>query len=99
MTLRGRFVEYQGHALAYFNHFTQAKNMTFDEAKDNLKDLRKRWYAGEPCGDQMRDAAKVAADIYNQKAKTVAAKFKMRPRLISADKIMRSIDRAVDLRP
>lgn len=73
--------------------------MTFDEAKTKLRDLRRRWYAGEPCGEEMREAAKVAANIYNQKAKATAAKFKMRPRLVSPDKIMRSIDRAVDLRP
>lgn len=73
--------------------------MTFEEAKTNLLDLRKRWYGGEDCSQEMKDAAIIAANLYNAKAKELAAKHRIRPRLVSADHIMRTIDRSAQIRP
>lgn len=69
--------------------------MNFEQAKNNLLDLRKRWYNGENCKAEMEEAADKAAALYNAKAKETAAKFKVKPRLVSSAHIMRTIDRSV----
>jgi hypothetical protein len=94
LTLRERFGAFQGFSLAYLGSFAQAHIMTFAEAKKNLLDSRRAWYAGSGTKEKMIDCAKRAAYIYNQRAKEIALEKGMKPRLISPAQIMRSIDRA-----
>ena len=61
----------------------------FDAARRELLDLRARWLKGEPVDARMREVAREAADLYNAKAKEVAAKLGMKPRLVSPDRIMK----------
>jgi hypothetical protein len=71
--------------------------MTFEDAKTNLITIRRAWYNGTATSETMKEAAKIAADLYNQKAREVARRMGSKPQLTTVDKIMRNVDRAVRL--
>lgn len=57
-----------------------------------LMGLRKRWYAGEAVDAEMNALAAQCAGIYNEKAKDIAKRHGLRPRLTTASKILRSAE-------
>ena len=67
---------------------------SLDEMRLRLKGLRGRFLAGAPVEDEMHALADECAALYNQKAKEVAERMGVRPRLITRDRIMRSEIRA-----
>jgi hypothetical protein len=68
--------------------------MNFEQAKTNLIAARKAWYAGEGSEAAMNLAAEVAAKAYNDRAREIARRMGMKPRLTNARTIMRQIDQA-----
>lgn len=68
--------------------------MNFEQAKTNLIAARKAWYAGTGSEADMNVAADLAAEAYNERAREIARRMGMKPRLTSARTIMRQIDQA-----
>lgn len=57
--------------------------------RHELLALRKRFFNGEPVQTEMNALAQRCADVYNAKAREVANKHGMSPKLTTAAKILR----------
>ena len=64
--------------------------MDLDLLRRELKALRHRFFQGENVQVEMMAKAKECADLYNLKAKEVAKRMGVKPRLITPDRILRS---------
>lgn len=54
-----------------------------------LRDLRRRFFSGEPVKTEMMALATECADLYNAKAKEVAKRLGIKPRLTSPQRVLR----------
>ena len=63
-----------------------------NDMRHELKALRHRWYKGEPVDVEMKSLAVKCAEEYNSKAREVAKRMGVKPRLTTPDRILRQCE-------